>query len=91
MTGGEPRRPWPLWVRVPLGIVGFLCVIIGIAGVILPGLPGTPFLAVAYLLLVPEFPWLAGPVVRALRRWPWMRRFIPKRFRRRPPRRRREP
>jgi uncharacterized membrane protein YbaN (DUF454 family) len=80
------RRTVPFWLRISLAILGFVCIVIGIAGVVLPVLPGIPFLAVAYFLLVPEFPWLASPVVKALRRWPKIRRATPKRFRRRPPR-----
>lgn len=69
---------------------GVACIVIGIAGVLLPVLPGIPFLALAYFLLVPEMPWLAKPIVGALRRWPRVRRGVPKKWRRRP-RRRSEP
>ena len=88
MENAPHRRTVPLWLRFVLALFGFLCVLIGIAGVALPVLPGIPFLGVAYFLLVPEFPWLANPVVLGLRRWPKVRRAIPKRFRRRPPTRR---
>jgi hypothetical protein len=87
---GDPRRPWPLWLRIPLAVVGFLSLIWGLVELVLPG-PGIPFVALGYFLLVPSFPWLAIPVVRALRRWPRIRRAVPKRFRRRPPRKRGEP
>jgi uncharacterized membrane protein YbaN (DUF454 family) len=73
-----------LWVRVANVACGVACIVIGIAGVLLPLLPGTPFLVVAYLLLVPEFPWLGKPVVLALRRWPKLRRKLPPSLRRRP-------
>jgi len=80
----ERRRPWPLWLRAANVALGLLCILVGIAGVLLPVLPGVPFLVIAYLLLVPEFPWLGKPIVAALRRWPKLRRKLPARLRRRP-------
>lgn len=88
LLDGPP--PLPLWLRFVFLVAGFACVVIGIAGVVLPVLPGIPFLALAYFLLVPEFPWLGKPIVGALRRWPRMRRGVPKKWRRRP-RQRRQP
>jgi hypothetical protein len=80
----ERRRPWPVWLRATNVLLGVGCIVVGIAGVLLPVLPGTPFLVIAYLLLVPEFPWLGKPVVKALRRWPKLRRKLPPGLRRRP-------
>jgi uncharacterized membrane protein YbaN (DUF454 family) len=71
-------------LRFVLALFGIVSVLVGIAGVLLPVIPGIPFLAVGYFLLVPEFPWLGIPVVKAMRRWPKFRRSVPKRFRRRP-------
>ena len=84
MSDAPPRRPVPIWLRFVLALFGVTCLLIGIAGVVLPVLPGVPFLGVAYFLLVPEFPCLAIPIVRGLRRWPKIRRAVPRRFRRRP-------
>ena len=85
VPSAQPRRPWPLWLRCLAGLFGAACVLVGLLGVVLPVLPGIPFLVLGYVLLVPEFPTLAVPAVRAMRRWPSFRKLVPRRYRRRPP------
>jgi len=65
----------PLWIRLTLFALGWLLVLIGIAGLVLPGIQGvlTLLIGVAVLSLVSE---LAYELLRkALRRWPaaWKR------------------
>lgn len=65
----------PFWIRLSLFALGWLLVLIGIAGLVLPGIQGvfTLLVGVAVLSLVSE---LAYELLRkALRRWPaaWKR------------------
>jgi hypothetical protein len=46
------------WVTIARRIVGIICLIIGIAGFVLPILPGWPFIIPAILLLGRRDPWL---------------------------------
>ncbi len=36
----QPHRPLPLWVRILVLVVGWIVVLIGIAGLVLPGIQG---------------------------------------------------
>lgn len=38
--GARLRRPLPLWVRVIVLLVGWIVVLVGVAGLVLPGLQG---------------------------------------------------
>lgn len=55
-------------------VVGWLCVFIGLLGLILPILPGIPFLAVGVALLSTEYRWARALLVRLKRKlgrwWP---------------------
>ena len=66
------RRPLPLWLRVLVLLVGWLVVLVGIAGLVLPGIQGvaTILLGAAILSVASE---IAYELMRkALRRWPWL-------------------
>ncbi len=62
-------RPLPLWLRIIVLIVGWIVVLIGIAGLILPG-PGTVgiIIGVAILSVASQFAykWMR----KSLQRWP---------------------
>lgn len=66
------RRPLPLWLRVLLLLIGWIVVLIGIAGLILPGIQGiaTILIGAAILSVASEiaYEWTRW----ALRRWPWL-------------------
>jgi len=67
--------PLPVWIRIGLWLVGWLLVLVGVAGLVLPGIQGvlTIFLGAAVLSLVSEliYEWLGA----LLHRWPgvWRR------------------
>jgi hypothetical protein len=70
---GPPR--FPLWLRIALFALGWLLILVGIAGLVLPGIQGvlTLLVGIAVLSLVSE---LAYELLRkGLRRWPaaWTR------------------
>ena len=74
-TPPGPALRLPLWVRLSLFALGWLLILVGIAGLVLPGIQGvlTLLVGVAGLSLVSE---LAYELLRkALRRWPaaWTR------------------
>jgi apolipoprotein N-acyltransferase len=68
------RRPLPFWMRVLVFLVGWIVVLVGVAGLVLPG-PGIPTIVAgaAILSVVSEvaFEWTR----KCLRRWPsiWAR------------------
>ena len=71
----EPERPQrprlPLHVRIGLFLLGWLLVLVGVAGLVLPGIQGvlTILIGAALLSLVSE---IAYELLRkSLRRWPW--------------------
>ena len=70
-------RPWALPVRVVAGVVGTLLLMVGVLGVVLPVLPGVPFLILAAFLLGRSSPDLRRAVNDLERRCPrWLRRAL---------------
>lgn len=66
----RPRRPLPLWLRVVVLLVGWVVLLVGVAGLVLPGIQGvfTILLGAAILSVASE---LAHKWMRqALQRWP---------------------
>ena len=53
-----------------------ISIVIGIAGLILPILPGWPFFGVAALLLFPEAPLAQRTLRKIENRWPSTKRFL---------------
>jgi hypothetical protein len=64
------RRPLPLWMRVTVMLVGWIVLLIGVAGLVLPGIQGIATIAIgaAILSVVSEvaYKWTR----KALQRWP---------------------
>ena len=65
-----PRRPLPAWKRILLFVIGWTVLLIGIAGLVLPGIQGivTILLGAAILSLVSESAYRI--LRRLLGRWP---------------------
>lgn len=76
MDASAFRRRSSIWRK----IAGWFCVLIGVAGMLLPLLPGLPFLFLGLFLLAPQYRW-----ARDLSRW-IKRRFRSNLDRRRKPR-----
>lgn len=66
----RPRRPLPLWVRVVVLLVGWVVLLVGVAGLVLPGIQGvlTILLGAAILSVASELAhkWIH----QLLQRWP---------------------
>ncbi|MFN7941945.1 MAG: hypothetical protein U0X73_10105 [Thermoanaerobaculia bacterium] len=70
----RPRlRPLPLWLRIAVGVVGWLCILLGIAGLFLPILQGFLFLILGFALISLTSQrvhlWLRGLMHRWPRAW----------------------
>lgn len=66
----RPHRPLPLWLRVVVLLVGWVVLLVGVAGLVLPGIQGvlTILLGAAILSVASE---LAHKWMRqSLQRWP---------------------
>lgn len=65
------RRPLPLWLRVLVFLVGWIVVLVGIAGLVLPG-PGIPTIiaGAAILSIVSEATYELTR--KSLQRWPFI-------------------
>lgn len=62
-------RPLPLWLRIIVLIVGWIVVLIGIAGLILPG-PGTVGIVIGVAILSVASQFTHKWMRRTLHRWP---------------------
>ncbi len=70
------RRPLAPWKRILLFVVGWTVVLIGVAGLVLPGIQGvlTILIGAAILSLVSETVYRL--LARLFRRWPWLMEHI---------------
>ncbi len=68
-------RDWPGAVRIALAAV---CLLVGVAGIVLPILPGWPFLFVGLAILTTVFPGLERFWKARLRRHPKLRKALKK-------------
>jgi Putative transmembrane protein (PGPGW) len=71
MTGETPpRRPLPFWARVAIFILGWLLILIGVAGLVLPGIQGIATILVGAALLSLDNELVYRALRRLLTRWP---------------------
>jgi hypothetical protein len=75
MTTLAQRRPLPLWVRISVLVVGWLVLLIGVAGLVLPGIQGIATILAGAAILSVSSDLAHRWMYRALRRWPklWCR------------------
>ena len=68
-------RHWPGPVRFGVAV---LCLLVGLVGVVMPILPGWPFLFIGLAILTTVFPGLQKVWTRQMRRHPKLRRVLRK-------------
>lgn len=66
------HRPLPLGARIAVFLVGWLLVIVGVAGLVLPGIQGIFTIAAGIALLSLDNDLMYRALRRMLRRWPKM-------------------
>ena len=76
----EPRPPLPVWVRVCIFIVGWLLILVGVAGLVLPGIQGIATILIGAALLSLDNELVYRGLRRLLTRWPQLWRRV-ERFR----------
>ncbi|PYQ58189.1 MAG: hypothetical protein DMF53_20880 [Acidobacteria bacterium] len=66
-----PSRPrLPFWVRVAIFILGWLLILVGVAGLVLPGIQGIATILVGAALLSLDNELIYRGLRRLLTRWP---------------------
>jgi hypothetical protein len=65
-----PARPPGLWSRMRRKLFGWSMILVGIAGLVLPLLNGTLFLAIGLYVLKDDYVWAAKAIDWARRRFP---------------------
>jgi uncharacterized membrane protein YbaN (DUF454 family) len=68
-------RPLPLWLRVVVLIVGWLILLVGVAGLVLPGIQGIATIIAGLAILSVASETAHRWMRRGLQRWPkvWLR------------------
>jgi hypothetical protein len=71
----EPRPPLPVGVRIGIFIVGWLLILVGVAGLVLPGIQGIATILIGAALLSLDNELVYRGLRRGLARWPkvWRR------------------
>lgn len=71
----EPRPPLPMGVRIGIFIVGWLLILVGVAGLVLPGIQGIATILIGAALLSLDNELVYRGLRRGLARWPkvWRR------------------
>jgi len=71
----EPRPPLPMGVRVGIFVVGWLLILVGVAGLVLPGIQGIATILIGAALLSLDNELVYRGLRRLLTRWPhlWTR------------------
>ena len=72
----EPRPPLPVWVRVGIFVVGWLLILVGVAGLVLPGIQGIATILVGAALLSLDNELVYRGLRRLLARWPQLLRRV---------------
>lgn len=68
----QPHRPLPLWVRILVLVVGWIVVLIGIAGLVLPGIQGIATIVAGAAILSVASELCYKWTKKTLHRWPWI-------------------
>jgi hypothetical protein len=66
----EPRRPLPFWARVTVFVLGWVLILIGVAGLVLPGIQGIATIILGAALLSLDNQLIYRGMRRTLSRWP---------------------
>jgi len=71
----RPRLPLPPWLRVVVLVVGWLVLLVGLAGLVLPGIQGIATILIGLAILSVASATAHRWMRRALQRWPraWQR------------------
>src|SRR5215210_958003 len=71
----EPRPPLPMGVRIGIFVVGWLLILVGVAGLVLPGIQGIATILIGAALLSLDNELVYRGLRRLLARWPhlWRR------------------
>lgn len=72
----EPRPPLPVGVRIGIFVLGWLLILIGVAGLILPGIQGIATIIVGAALLSLDNELVYRGLRKTLQRWPGVWRKI---------------
>lgn len=72
----ERRPPLPMGVRVAIFVLGWLLILVGVAGLILPGIQGIATILVGAALLSLDNELVYRGLRKALQRWPGVWRKI---------------
>ena len=57
-------------------IVGWLCLVVGVAGLALPFVPGAVLLVTGVMLLAQRYSWARGLLARIYRKFPRIRKIV---------------
>jgi hypothetical protein len=66
----QRRPPLPMWIRVTIFLVGWLLILVGVAGLVLPGLQGIVTILAGAALLSLDNELVYRGLRRLLARWP---------------------
>jgi hypothetical protein len=66
----EPRPPLPVGVRIAIFVIGWILVLVGVAGLVLPGIQGIATILIGAALLSLDNALVYRGLRKLLRRWP---------------------
>jgi Putative transmembrane protein (PGPGW) len=66
----EPRPPLPVGVRIAIFVIGWILILVGVAGLVLPGIQGIATILVGAALLSLDNELVYRGLRKLLRRWP---------------------
>jgi uncharacterized membrane protein YbaN (DUF454 family) len=67
---GEPR--FPLGIRIGIFVLGWVLIVVGVAGLVLPGIQGIAVILAGAALLSLDNELVYRGLRRLLSRWPWL-------------------
>lgn len=72
----EPRPRLPLGVRIGIFVLGWVLIVMGVAGLVLPGVQGIAAILAGAALLSLDNELVYRGLRRLLARWPWLWRKV---------------